>query len=354
MVRSLSTTLALFALLAGAAAANTIVVDPGGGGNFDNIPEAMFRGTAADTVLVMPGYYEVEQGIPYPWPIPLTSDSPTLVSRGGAAVTLIIGDGSLSAFEVVGSRFGPRVFISGFKFMSLESPFDWDSPSFVTEVCFTDNIVEGCETGVDVRWGDGLIARNTIEGPGYYGIQAPYFEGTIEDNEISGFTEAGIMSTNENTLILRNHIHDNEFSGITSSADCIAEDNLIENNGWDGLLIAFDAHLTNNVIRNNGAGIEFWGGPHHGFMHENEIYDNVDVAVTAYAGDLDPPTFFDATLNWWGTTDPVAISESIWDCHDSEWAGVCFVFEPWCVTPACDPTGVDEEATWGAIKALYR
>ena len=73
------------ALTASSAAGGTIVVDPAGGGNFDNIPEAMFRGSAEDTVLVVPGYYEVETGIPYPWPVSLTSDSPTLVSQGGAS-----------------------------------------------------------------------------------------------------------------------------------------------------------------------------------------------------------------------------------------------------------------------------
>jgi nitrous oxidase accessory protein NosD len=222
-------------------------------------------------------------------------------------------------------------------------------------VQFTDNIVKECEVGVDIRWGDGLVARNTISGPGHYGIQASFFEGVVEDNEISGFTEAGIISTNENTTLLRNHIHDNHIAGITTSADCIATDNLIENNGWYGLSVAFDAHLTGNVVRGNGFGIEFWGGPHYGFMHENEIYDNVDGAVSAYAGDLDPPIDFDATMNWWGTINPYEIAAVIWDCHDSNLAGVCFLIEPWCITPGCDATGAAEEVfSWGTIKAMYR
>ena len=332
--------------------AAVIVVDPGGGGNFDNIPEAMFRGTAEDTVLVMPGYYEVEEGIPYPWPVALTADSPAIKSEGGAAVTLILGDGSLSAFEVADTRYPARVYVSGFKFLGLTSPLDWDGVA-QAEVCFTDNIVEACEIGVDVRWGDGLVARNTISGPGWYGMQSPYFSGSIEDNEISGFADAGIIGTNENTTLLRNHIHDNEISGITTSDDCIAEDNLIEDNGWYGLSVAFDAHLTGNVIRGNGAGVEFWGGPHHGFMHDNEIYGNIDIAVTAYAGDLDPPTDFDATMNWWGTTDPLEIAERIYNADDDPSIEIIVLYDPWCTAPGCDPTGV-EPASWGAIKALYR
>jgi hypothetical protein len=329
-----------------------IVVDPSGGGNFDNIPEAMFRGSADDTVLVMPGYYEVQEGLPYPWPVALTQDSPTITSEGGSAATLILGDGSMPAFEVAETRYGARVHISGFKFMNLTGPLDWGGVA-QAEVSFTDNVVEACEIGVDVRWGDGTVARNRIEGPGYYGIQCPYFSGTIEDNEILGFADAGIISTHEDVTLLRNHIHDNAISGITTSADCVAEGNTIENNGWYGISVAFDVHLTDNVIRGNGTGLDFWTGPHGGSMHGNQIYGNVDEAIHAYAGDLDPPTYLDATMNWWGTTDAEEIAAAIWDCSDSDWAGVCFIVDPWCVTPDCDPTGVAEGVSWSAIKALY-
>jgi hypothetical protein len=310
----------LIVLTSWVAGAGTIVVDPSGGGNFDNIPEAMFRGASEDTVLVSPGYYEVEDGIPYPWPIELTENSPTLVSEGGSAATLILGDGSLPAFLVKQTRYGARVHISGFKFLHLMTPVDWEGPA-QADVSFVDNIVEDCMTGVDVRWGSGTVARNAIEGPGCCGIQCPYFSGTIEDNSVSGFMEAGVICTNENVTLTGNHIHDNEVSGVTSSADCIAEGNLIENNGWYGLSIPFAAHLTGNVIRSNGTGIDFWTGPHSGYLHENEIYGNANYAVHAYAGDLDPPTDLDATMNWWGTTDAGEIEALIWDCHDSEWAG---------------------------------
>ena len=351
-------TLALATAIAALAFASTatcgvIVVDPAGGGNFDNIPEAMFRGTADDTVLVLPGFYEVEAGVPYPWPIPLTADSPVLVSQGGAAMTLIFGDGLMPAFEVPDGTFGARVFIAGFKFQWLETPLDWGYPAD-GDVCFTDNILTGCETGVNVPRGDGLVARNVVEGPGYYGIRVTFFEGIVEDNEVFGFLDAGIMGTNENTILRRNHIHDNEISGITTGSDCIAIDNLIENNGWYGLSVSFDAHLTGNVIRGNGTGVDFWGGPHNGFMNGNDIYDNVDGAVHSYNGEHIPyPPDFDATMNWWGTTDPDEIAAGIWDCHDSIWAGVCFVVEPWCTSPGCDATAA-EPSSWGAIKAMYR
>jgi hypothetical protein len=352
-VLTLTTAAALIAAAVPTAGAGTIIVDPAGGGNFDNIPEAMFRGSSEDTVLVLPGYYEVHEGLPYPWPVALTPDSPTITSEGGAAVTLILGDGSLPAFEVADTRYGARVYVSGFKFMNLTGPLDWQGVA-QAEISFTDNIVEGCEVGVDIRWGYGTVARNTIGGPGYYGIQCAYFGGTIEDNEIFGFADAGIISTNEDVVLLRNHIHDNAISGITTSADCIAEGNIIENNGWYGISVAFDVHLTDNVIRGNGTGLDFWTGPHHGSMHGNQIHENTGEAIHAYAGDLDPPTYIDATMNWWGTIDPGEIAEAIWDCHDSDWAGVCFYVDPWCLSPECEQTGITEQTSWGAIKALYR
>jgi hypothetical protein len=345
--------LILTATCAPRAGAGVIIVDPAGGGNFDNIPEAMSRGSAVDTVLVLPGYYEVDGSLPYPWPVPLTPDSPTIIGEGGAAVTLIFGDGSLPAFEVAETRYGARVYVSGFKFMGLTGPLDWAGVA-QAEVAFTDNVVEACDVGVDVRWGDGTVARNTIEGPGYYGIQCPYFDGTIEDNEIFGFTDSGVISTHDGVALVGNHIHDNETAGITTSADCVAEGNTIENNGWYGISVAFDVHLTDNVIRGNGTGLDFWSGPHGGFMHGNQIYDNDTEAIHAYAGDLEPPVDLDATMNWWGTTDAGEIDGLIWDCHDSDWAGVCFVVDPWCMDPGCHPTGVSTEISWGVLKARHR
>ncbi len=347
----LATAIATLAF-ASAVHAVVIVVDPAGGGDFDSIPEAMFHGTADDTVLVLPGFYEVETGTPYPWPVLLGPDSPALVSQGGAALTLIFGSEFLPAFEVRDDTFGARAFITGFQFRFLETPLDWGYPTSGT-VRFTDNIVDGCETGLDVRLGEGLVARNLIEGPGTYGIKAGHFDGVIEDNEIYGFLD-GIIGTDGNTVIRRNHIHDNGISGVAGFDDCIAIDNLVENNGWAGFSISFDAHLTGNVIRGNGTGVDFWGGPHNGFLNGNDIYDNVEFAVHSYCEEHIPdPPDFDATMNWWGTTDPDEIAASIHDCHDSIWAAVCFVVEPWCTSPGCDLTPV-EATSWGAIKAIYR
>jgi len=351
MISALATAIAALAL-ASAATCGVIVVDPVGGGNFDNIPEAMFHGSADDTVLVLPGFYEVEAGIAYEWPVALHSDSPTLVSQAGAELTLIFGGGMQPAFEVPDSTFNARVFITGFKFQWLEAPLDWGYPTSGT-VHFTDNIVEGCYAGMDVRMGEGLVARNVIEGPGVCGIQAGHFDGVIEDNEIHGFKD-GIIGTDGNTVMQRNHIHDNGISGVAGFDNCIAIDNLVENNGWSGFSISFDAHLTGNVIRGNGTGINFWGGPHNGLMNGNDIYDNVEFAVHSYCeGHIPDPPDFEATMNWWGTTDPDAIAASISDCHDSRWAAVCFVVEPWCTAPGCDPTPT-EPSSWGAIKVLYR
>ena len=351
MILALAAAIATLAAASGATC-GVIVVDPAGGGDFDNIPEAMFRGSADDTVLVLPGFYEVETGIPYPWPVLLDADGPVLVSQGGAALTLIFGDGSMPAFEVPDDTFNARAFMTGFKFQWLETPLDWGYQASGT-VHFTDNIVEGCETGVDVRMGEGLVARNLVEGPGTYGIKAGHFEGIIEDNEVHGFKD-GITGTDGSPVIQRNHVHDNGISGVAGFDNCIAIDNLVENNGWSGFSISFDAHLTGTVIRGNGTGVEFWGGPHNGFLNGNDIYDNVEFAVRSYCEEHIPyPPGFDATVNWWGTTDPDEIAASISDCHDSMWAAVCFVVEPWCTSPGCDATPA-EPSSWGAIKAMYR
>jgi hypothetical protein len=58
-------------------------------------------------------------------------------------------------------------------------------------------------------------------------------------------------------------------------------------------------------------------------------------------------------MNWWGTTDPVAIAASIWDRSDNPEICVMVDFDPWCLVPGCEPTSV-EESSWGALKALFR
>ena len=355
---------ALLAALPAAVCAGVIVVDPAGGGDFDNIPEAVFHGTADDTVLVLPGFYEVEAGIPYPWPILLDADSPLLVSQGGAAVTVLEGDGTLPAFGVTGGVMDARMFVRGFTFRSVERTVARHIYSYPGgPVRFTDNVVEnlpGYYAALNAGSGpDGLIARNVFTGPGDKGIEVGVgFEGVIESNEVSGYSLFGIVGAGAGVVVRDNHIHDNVGAacGIAAYGPLTAYDNLIENNGYAGFMLEGTAYLENNVIRGNGVGVTWPGalvGTVGGYVRMNDIYDNgYNISVPELMYELD----FDATTNWWGTNDPEEIADGIWDCHDPMAGFCCIVFEPWCTEPipGCTPVGIAETTSWGIIKALHR
>ena len=341
------------------ALAGVIVVDPGGGGDFDSIPEAAFHAAADDTVLVMPGTYVVAAGGTYPWPIPLDGETPTFISDGGAGVTTIDGDGSTAAFSVAESANGARLSIQGFTFSLQTGVIHRDYPSYPGgPIRFEDNVVvgpTGYGTALSAGSGAGsLIARSVFTGTGGTGISFGG-EGVIEDNEVSGY-ECGI-SSGELTLVRRNQVHDCTQIGIVSYGSLTASDNVIENNEWFGIALDGGFYLEGNVIRSNGTGIA-WPfvplGILEGYAHLNDICDN---GTNMRTPEIMYSWEFDATMNWWGTADPEEIAAGIYDCNDPPWGGAgCVVFAPWCTAPIpeCNPTAVSELSSWGVIKAIYR
>ena len=353
----------LLATLPSAARAGTIVVDPAGGGDYDNIPEAAFYAGADDTVLVMPGTYVVEDGGSPGWPIPLDAGTPTFLSESGAGVTRIEGVTSLAPFSVAAGVTDARLFAHGFTFTNLLEIIHWDYPSYPGgPVRFTDNIVEGNPTAHGtLNAGDGaggLIAGNVFFGAGSVAIRLGHngaFAGVVEGNDVSGYY-TGIVGAGENTEIRGNHIHNCEDTGIVAYGPLTATDNVIENNAWYGIALEGEFYLEGNVIRGNAHGVG-WPfvpiGGLAGYARLNDIYDN---GTNMSTPEIMYPWEFDATMNWWGTTDPEEIAEGIWDCNDPLGGFGCVVFTPWCTapTPGCDPTGVEETPSWGAIKALYR
>jgi len=356
-------------LAAPTATAETVIVDPGGGGDYDNIPEAVFHADAEDTVLVMPGVYAVEAGGTYPWPIPLDAETPTIVSSAGAAATVLQGNDTVDHFSIAEDVTDARLSVHGFTFEGTNYIIQRHYTAYPGgPVRFTDNVVVATDATrgrlVVGRGSGGLVARSTFTancvqcttmtaisvgsdgGPG----------SPIEDNEISGYY-FGIVGSGENVVIRRNHIHDCVFQGIYAGAHLASSDNIIENNGAYGITLQGAYYLEGNIIRGHDTGIAWpWAtitGPLEGHAHLNDIYDN---EINIKARQVTYPVEFDATMNWWGTSDPEEIAARIYDCNDPSWGGEgCVTFTPWCTAPipGCDPTPA-ENASWGTIKAMYR
>jgi hypothetical protein len=286
---------------------------------------------------------------PY-WYIPLDSDSPTIISVGGAEVTIIEGDGTQPVFRVSGYPERARIDVHGFTFRNVSEVFEKGTDDGSTMI-FCDNVVEDCSSGLDATWvwSGSRIAGNRICRNGGAGINIYHCWADIEDNEICFNTGAGLSGVCcEEPQIRRNHIHHNGNYGIMAGVYCYASDNLIEDNSEYGVVYGWSCSLTGNTIRRNGVGMRT--NSSQGFIQGNNIYDNDEYNVALYSSDAG---VMDFTMNWWGTTDPDLISEGIHDCWDDPSVGVCAEFDPFCMQEGCAPTAT-RERSWGSIKAMYR
>ena len=90
---------------------------------------------------------------------------------------------------------------------------------------------------------------------------------------------------------------------------------------------------------------------------------NYFVNSTTYevrVADTASPETLDFTGNWWGTDDPDAIAERIYDSADDPSVLWSIDFSDWCTNPSClgQVTGVEGDhelrKSWSTIKNLYR
>jgi hypothetical protein len=319
-------------------------------GDYGTIPEAVHYATADDTVIVGTGLYTIEPGSPFGWPVELDSDSPTIQSEDQVGKTVLQGDGTIPAFYVPGPPGAlARVRITGFTIRSVSTPLLKEADCGAS-FHFTYNNIQDCGDGLDATSSDGLIAYNIIWNNGGNGIEVYHYFGVVEFNEIA-YNSWGIRGTCcEEPTIRQNWIHRNSQGGIRTGFYAGIEDNVIHKNGGPGIANgASYGHITGNTITENVVGIEIWSVPDV-LLRENGIYDNAPYDVVAWPSD---EFNYDGTMNWWGTPEPELIAEHIWDCHDDPDIGVCIQFEPFCMSPGCEPTPV-EPVSWGAIKAMFR
>ena len=341
------------AVLASSACADTYVVDPSGGGDFEYLGYAWHMTGEGDTLLLAPGTHYATQGS-YWWPMLLDGDIPALVSLAGAGSTEVRGDGVVAAFYRVESC---HVHIEGIAFREFGELIDWDGyPQVGVSLEFIDNVIDGCGSSCALDaslCGPSVIRGNLITGNPGCGIYVYHNWGLIEGNEVC-YNASGISGVCcEEPTIRQNHVHHNAGSGIRTGFHANISENIIEYNEGPGvnagIVSSYDSVL-NNVIRYNGGGILINMYTTFQF-HYNDVYGNEPFNVWCYQYTMGAE--FDATMNWWGTTDPVEIAAGISDCHDDPAIETCVLYDPWCDAPGCEVTPV-RPATWGQIKSLYR
>ncbi len=183
---------------------------------------------------------------------------------------------------------------------------------------FEGNVIKLNRGGVGLqiacqRWNRHItIRRNDISGC-YYGIQtgggsyptAPPGYHLIEDNELHHNWKDGLHSKTTDNVILRNHIHHNDSTGLTTryGSRNVIVGNRVHDNKAHGMRLHSKSHFViDNVIYGNGmSGIYLgsWPGGKNGwFPHNFEPYyeppHEVWIAHNTLYGNGDWPVFADS------------------------------------------------------------
>ncbi len=150
-------------------------------------------------------------------------------------------------------------------------------------------------TGINVAGGSPVISYNTIAGNGH---------------------STGIYTSG--TAVIQNNLIINNNYGINLYGSSVVEYNVVAGNTFG--ISGFTGNIQFNTVTQNSIGLQVSGGS--GTLKNNNIFNNNQANLLPFTS-----TSLDATNNWWGTTDSVAISQMILDSKTYNYVGA-IIFNP--------------------------
>lgn len=359
----------LLAVLPAPAAADVIIVDGSGGGDYLTIQEGVDAAACGDTVLVYPGTYADihECGWYGTYANVCLTTGLTLVSSDGPEVT-VIDCANLATVGIMSEGYMPLI-VEGFTVMREGTT--WGAGIAVphsSEV--RGNVCTGFDVGItteewwytgrdreqsEARDGEIVIADNTLDGnrTGIYVGPWVGFDATISGNSVSGSEFIGVdVFGIGNARLTGNDISGNTKGVMIHNPSHVAGAQLIVD--LQGNRVAHSIESNIHVVV---------GDVTPGFQCNVTIGGSLDGAndihgapVNLYAIAYDADLYLDATYNYWGS---VACSTLVplFDIHESV-PDSAFIFEPFLdethtITYDCQGVPVEHQS-WGSIKALYR
>jgi hypothetical protein len=180
----------------------------------------------------------------------------------------------------------------------------------------TNNNMTVKGAGINVYGASAVISYNTLTGSGTANGISGGGTVTIANNILSTFSSGirldyGTYQINDNSII-----NCNTGIDISNTATATIQRNLINDN--QNGISGGSAYIDSNTITNNQIGIH---NPSNGTtVSNNNILGNSQNSITATSASIN------AANNWWGTTDTLAINQTIYDNkNDNRWGTVTFL-----------------------------
>jgi hypothetical protein len=123
-------------------------------------------------------------------------------------------------------------------------------------------------------------------------------------------------------------------AGEGPSTTAIIQNNLVENCSRDGMSISSTSVVENNTLINNNIGMfifNFYSGPSTPAPTLPTVMGNNILHSSQYNIYYQSNMNLTATYNWWGTTDPASIAQTIYDHNSDPSVGGTVIYLP-CLT----------------------
>jgi hypothetical protein len=307
---------------------------------FSLISGAMNAASHGDSIVVMPGtyseliYVDMHEGVNMMnCAAVVMKDGVALVSEAGPDSTAIESGGAACVYF---DGCGEGTVLSGFR-LDVDG-YGWGLRSCVISYA-----------------SDVTVVGNRMDPPyiALYARQYSRVTATLNVALATGFClDSGSFGSVRENVVCSVFVD----GAVGAAGPVTIESNLIEDPGQTandtGVSMLYgvsgDVEVIDNDISGKDVGVKLCFGELHRNRFEGCL---VNVEAVKYCSAR--AETFDATGNWWGTTDPSLIAAGILDCADDPEIPRCIRYEPWCLDPACTSSAASR-ISWGAIKALYR
>ena len=300
------------------AAAKTIIVDKGGGGNYTMIQAAINAANVGDTIYVWAGtYYEYI----------IMNKTVTLIGNGTLNTT-INGGGSgnvvhitadwvnITGFTIKNS--GSSIFNSGIKFSNVKN------------CCiYNNNVSDNGRMGICINFSStNRILNNTCNSNNDYGIYLLSSPSNIIKNNycFNNTLDAIGLQSSSNNIINNNSFSYNRFGIelVSSSSNIISDNSILHNSHGIDL-----EYSSSNIIINNTCSFNTWSGidlehSPNNFINNNSCHLNTIVGIDLYYSSNNNITNNSFNLNKYGIILEYSSSNIINKdfCNSNSWDGI--------------------------------